>query len=158
MKKDFKRNIKTGFSTKTAMRKFIDCLNKAEIFNEKIPYLVIHQGEKYYDSKLELKLTFKDNIKDICTSKDKEEVNKQLMNHILNKLNEIPNFQFDIDRFGVIGMIEKTNTGIYKYYAIFTYYKVFNQMHDESKPITNNCTLIVKPVNKYRITFDIYGE
>ena len=64
MKKDFK--VKTGFSTKVAMRKFTDCLNKAEI-----------------------KLTFRDNVKNICTSKNIKEIDKQLMEYILNKLNEI---------------------------------------------------------------------
>ena len=156
MKKDFK--VKTGFSTKVAMRKFTDCLNKAEIFNEKISYLVIHQGEKYYSSKLELKLTFRDNVKNICTSKNIKEIDKQLMEYILNKLNEIPNFQFSIDKFFVILMIEKTDKEIYKQYAIFTLFKFFNQMHYKREPITNNCTLIVRPVNKYRISFEIYGD
>ena len=78
--------------------------------------------------------------------------------YILKKLNKIPNFQFDIDRLFVIGMVEEINAEVYKYYAIFTLFEVFNQMHDENKPITNNCTLIVRPVNKYRIAFDIYGE
>ena len=42
--------------------------------------------------KLELKLTFRDNVKNICTSKNIKEIDKQLMEYILNKLNEIPNF------------------------------------------------------------------
>lgn len=158
MKRDFRVHPKAGFSTRAAMRKFTDCLNEAGIFNEKIPYLVIHQGEKYYSSKLELKLTFKDNIKNICTSKDIQEIDKQLTGYILKKLNKIPNFEFSIDKFWVILMIDKTNTEVYKQYAIFTLFEVFNQMHDESKPITNNCTLIVRPVNKYRIMFEIYGQ
>ena len=90
--------------------------------------------------------------------KNIKEIDKQLMEYILNKLNEIPNFQFSIDKFFVILMIEKTDKEIYKQYAIFTLFKVFNQMHDEREPITNNCTLIVRLVNKYRISFEIYGD
>ena len=47
MRRDYKKNPKIIFSLKTRMRKFIDLINEAEIFNEKIPYMVIHQGENY---------------------------------------------------------------------------------------------------------------
>ena len=96
MARDFKEIPKSVFLTRQAMKKFTDCLNKSGIFNQKIPYLVIHQKERYYGSELELKLTFKEDIKTICTSKDANERDKQLTMYILKKLNSVPNFKFDL--------------------------------------------------------------
>lgn len=152
MARDFKENPKCIFSTRQAMRKFTDCLNKSGIFNEEIPYLVIHQGERYYGSELKLKLTFKEDIKTICTSKDANERDKQLTMYILKKLNSVPNLKFDLANKVFIHMLDKTDKEVYKKYLVAYSFYEFN---DENKPITNSCNLVVKIYKKDIPLFEI---
>lgn len=156
MARDFKEHPKIVFSTRQAMRKFTDCLNKSGIFNEKIPYLVIHQGERYYGSELKLKLTFKEDIKNICTSKDANERDKQLTMYILKKLNSVPNFKFDLANKVFIDMLDKTDKEVYKKYSVAYWFGFSCEFDDEDKPITNSCNLVVRIYNKDRPSFEIY--
>lgn len=150
MARDLKKIPKCVFSTRQAMRKFTDCLNKSGIFNQKIPYLVMHQGERYYDSELKLKLTFKEDIKTICTSKEANERDKQLTMYILEKLNSVPNFKFDLANKVFIDMLDKTDKEVDKKYL------VAYEFHNGNKPITNSCSLIVRIYNKNIPLFEIY--
>lgn len=157
MARDFKEIPKSVFLTRQAMKKFTDCLNKSGIFNQKIPYLVIHQKERYYGSELELKLTFKEDIKNICTSKDANERDKQLTMYILKKLNSVPNFKFDLANKVFIDMLDKTDKEVYKKYLV-AYFFGFSD-DDENKPITNSCNLVVRIYKKDIPLFEIYlGE
>ncbi len=154
--KRFKKIPKNVFSTRQAMRKFTDCLNKSGIFNQKIPYLVIHQGERYYGSELKLKLTFKEDIKTICTSKDANERNKQLTKYILKKLNSVPNFKFDLENKVFIHMLDKTDKEVYKMYTVAYSFGFSYEFDDENKPITNSCNLVVRIYKKDIPLFEIY--
>ena len=156
MARDFKENPKCIFSTRQAMIKFTDCLNKSGIFNEEIPYLVIHQGERFYGSEQKLKLTFKENIKTICTSKDTNERDKQLTMYILKKLNSVPNFEFDLVNKVFIHMLDKTDKDVYKKYLVAYLFSFFYKFEDENKPITNSCNLVVRIYNKDVPSFEIY--
>ena len=153
MKRDYTVHPETNFSARARMKKFVDCLNKAGIFNEKIPYLVIHQGEKYYSSKLELKLTFKENIKDIFIDKNCDELNEQFEKYIIDKLNDIPNFVFKKSTNKVfLEIIDKTNSEHYKKYVVAYNFEIFNEFHKEN---SNNCTLIIRIYNKDIPLFEI---
>ena len=86
MKRDFKENPEIIVSKRKIVNTFTDCLNKAEIFNEKIPYLVIHRTEREgLGSRLEIDLTFKEDIKGICTSENEDDANKKLTQYIIKK-------------------------------------------------------------------------
>jgi len=92
MARDFKKKPMNIFSCRGGMKRFTDGLNNANIFNEKIPYLVIHRGEKRRDSELEIKLTFKDDVISNLKKKTIKGRNKEIIDYIYNKLKEVPDF------------------------------------------------------------------
>ncbi len=151
MKRDYKKHPEIVFSTRAIMKKFVDCLNQAEIFNEKIPYLVIHQGEKYYSSILKLNLTFKENIKSMLTGENSSKVNEQFEKYIIDKLNNIPNINFRKSNL-FLEFIDETNTEHYKKYMISYTFEIFNNIHKRN---SSNCTLTIRIYNKDIPLFEI---
>lgn len=158
MKRNYKDNPKHIFSLRLKMKKFIDLLNYAELFNEQIPYMVIHRGKNYYNSKLELNLTFKESIKNICISKNIDEANKQFSKYILEKLNNITNIVVKSSYNQVfLEVIEKSDENYYLSYMIAYTFELFNQLHNEKEKISDNCKLIVRLYNKNSPLFEIFG-
>ena len=153
MKRNYKEFPEPNFSARTKMKKFVDCLNKAEIFNEKIPYLIIKRGEKYYSSKLEVNLTFKEDIKDKFTDNNCNKINEQFENYIIEKLDNIPNFEFKKANSKVfLDIIDKTNAEHYKKYLIAYKFEIFNRTCEK---ISSNCTLTMRIYNTGIPLFEI---
>ena len=132
-KRDFKENPKNILSAKRAMKKFVDYLNQAKIFNEKIPYLVIHQKDKRMSSNLELELTFKDNIN--------YNGNETIFNYIIEKLNNVSNYEIAFKYNEIIASItDKTNKKCY-----FNYLVAFSVLNFDKK--CNKIKLIIQMYN-----------
>ena len=146
MGRNYKKYPKNELSTRARMKKFVDCLNKAEIFNEKIPYLVIHQKERYFSSKLQIKLTFKENINEIITEKNCDKASEQFENYIIDKLNSISTLSVKKSFNNVfLEIIDSTDINCYKKYLVAYNFKIFNNVCYKN---INNCFLIMKIYNK----------
>lgn len=152
--RDFKENPECIFSIKQSMRKFVDCLNSIEIFNEKIPYLMIHQSEKQMSSELELKLTFKENIIANYTEKQVGKVNNQIFEYISKKLDELPNFSFEYGET-IMKIIDKTKIDHYCSYLVAFNVSIFDDDSDENMEIDNVCKLRIRIYNKDIPNFEI---
>ena len=158
LKRDFKENPEIIVSKRKIVNTFTDCLNKAEIFNEKIPYLVIHRTEREgLGSRLEIDLTFKEDIKGICTSENEDDANKKLTQYIIKKLNTISNFEFSLNGKWYIDVLDKTNIEHYKSFSVIRNFYMFNMWYEEHQPITKNCTLTISIDNPYP-AFEILGK
>lgn len=154
-KRDFKENPECIFSIKQTMRKFVDCLNSTEIFNEKIPYLIIQQSEKRMSSELEVKLTFKENIIANCTEKQADKVNNQIFEYVSKKLDELPNFSFEYGET-IIKIIDKTNIDHYRSYLVAFNVWIFDDvLMKENTEIDNVCKLKIRIHNKDIPNFEI---
>ena len=146
-KRDYKQNPECIFSIKQSMRKFVDCLNNTEIFNEKIPYLIIHQSDKRMSNEVELKLTFKENIIANCTEKQADKANNQIFQYISKKLDELPNFSFEYGET-IMKIIDKTNIDHYRIYLVAFNVWIFDDDSDENMEIDNVCKLRIRIYNK----------
>jgi len=110
--RDFKEHPEFVESKNIKQKKFIECLNMVEIFNEQIPYI---EFRKNGIQSIELYLSLKDS--DILNYRD-ENKEENVYDYILDKLNKIPNFNFTQpykqDMKEVIQIIDKTSSEHYK--------------------------------------------
>lgn len=137
MKRNFKENPKSVFSVRESMQKFIDCLNNAKIFNEKIPYLVIQQKEKRDTSKMEIKLTYKEKLNN----------KKEIYEYITKKLDNLSKFSFEYNDT-LIKIIDKTDENLYKSYLVAF-------LVSQEKCENNTCKLVIYIYNKDIPGFEI---
>ena len=142
---------KTFFRSK--MKKFIDCLNRAEIFEEKIPYLVIHRKEKFFSSKLELNVTFRENIsKLIVNNNEKEQIEK----YIIDKLNKNQNFTVKKSSNSVFLKVIDNSDVKYNKKFLVAYYFDFSNIF--SKKDINKCLMSIEIYNKYIPMFELISN
>ena len=156
MKRNYKTNPKHIFSLRYKMKTFIDLLNKVEIFNELIPYMVIHRGEKFYSSKLELNLTFKDFFYNKYIDASCDHINELFTNYILSKLNTTPNIVVTTtDNQHFFKLIDKSNEDFYLTYTVAYIFDLFSEFHNINENNLNNCKLVVRIYNKNTPLFEI---